>query len=226
MTSDIMIRQLLHLLVLLLVSAPVQAGAQRHPGTTEWPSVERILHLLEEGYTENVRPQTAGLTQIMVFPDSFAPARVDSLLDGLERFAISSEHRRVQGVALFRLSQGGMESSARTIPGIAARLVRIHENSSTPHIRDEAVTMLGEQVERDVAVAALLRIAVRDSAQQRSPEGALRAVWSLTRLGPEGEAALRMLHARGLVREPRARHSMREIAIRRGWERRRSEDDS
>jgi hypothetical protein len=215
-----------HLLVLLLVSAPVQAASQPHPSPTEWPPVERLLRLFEEAYRDNVRPQTAGVTRIMVFPDSFAPARVDSLLGGLERFAISSEHRAVQSMALITLSRGGMDNRRLAIPGIAARLVRIHENSSTPRIRDEAVTMLGEQVEREIAVEALLRIAVRDSSQQRSPEGALRAVWSLTRLGPQGEAALRMLHARRLVREPTARHSMREIAIRRGWERRRSEDDS
>lgn len=225
--SEIMITRLLHVLVLLLLSVPVQGASQQDPrATTEWPSVERILHQFEEAYRDNVRPQTAGLTQIMVFPDSFLPARVDSLLDGLERFAISSEHRRVQIMAFVRLSGGGMATSRRPLPGIAARLVRIHENASTPHIRDEAVTRLGLQAEREVAVAALQRIAVGDSAQQRSPQAAFRAVWALTGIGPEGEAVLRRLHARGLVREPTARHSMREIAIRRGWERRPGDEGS
>ncbi len=222
-----MTTRLLHVLVLLLLSVPVQGASQQDPrATTEWPSVERILCLFEEAYRDNVRPQTAGLTQIMVFPDSFLPERVDSLLDGLERFAISSEHQRVQMMAFVTLSGGGMATSRRPLPGIAARLVRIHENASTPHIRDEAVTRLGLQAEREVAVAALQRIAVRDSAQQRSREGALRALSALSRLGPEGEAALRMLHARRLVREPTARHYMRELAIRRGWERRPGDEGS
>lgn len=203
----------------LLTALPAAVIAQeQHVRRADWPSVRQMLAHFEQVQRGTSRGSLGAISAVLTRPDSFPPAMVDSLLDGLQRLATTSDHPQVQNGALSWLAGAGRESQENPIPGVVERLEAVYEQACSPVVRKAAVRQLGSQAERTEAVQVLRVIATQDSSRQRAPEAANEAVWGLTHLGPEGQSALREIHSRGLVRERTARNSVRDIAVQRGWE--------
>lgn len=156
------------------------------------------------------------------------PALVNTMLDSLERVALTSPEADQRRAAITRISAAGWTRrgpdsavSLPPYPGIVARLARIYRQTDDWSVRHAIMSLIIPQAERAEAVAFLAEVA-REPPAQAPPEGVFldappsplpaEAVGALTRMGPEGRAALQRLHNEGAVREPTARVYLDRLA--------------
>lgn len=97
------------------------------------------------------------------------------------------------------LLSAGSERSTQPMPGVVGRIERIYDEASAHILRLTIVGGMGSVADRDAASVFLSGLATKRGLEAR------HAVGSLQRLGAEGEAALRTLHAEGTVVDPWAR---------------------
>lgn len=188
------------------VFAPRVSEAQTD-STPSWPSVAQMLLTFE---TEMARSDgrgriPAGVTHTLAHADSFAPARVDSLLDGLQRLALTSENNRVALMAVVVLASSADRHSARPLAGVTDRLRSIIDGAASSGARRTAMHRLPLQCDVTTAVRALEAEAASTPEAQSYPGSARDAVALLRDTGGRGREALLRLHRGRRVQEPEAR---------------------
>ena len=167
------------------------------------PSVERMLQVFEEDAVQNRTGGTEGIVAVqwaLQHRTEIAPAKLDSLLAGLERMATGSPTRLARVRAVIQL---GRDSTGFD------RMLRVYQAAAAyPEVRDMAISSMPDptlpaQVE---AWIALLRgMVVQPEGQEDFPEAPFEAMRALYALKAPGIAALRDLHQRGAARNPSVR---------------------
>lgn len=171
-----------------------------------------------------------------------APAVVNARLDSLEQIALTSNNPEARSAAVLAISAPGRwwqrtqddqktPPTAVRYPGIVARLARIYRQSDDYGVRYSIISLMMPQAERAEAVSFLEEVVEEpgpDPVQPRPGAAvvandavfplAYEAVGALTRMGPQGRAALQRLYVSGTVREPMARALLEKLA-RQGFER-------
>ena len=179
------------------------AGAQSSPPGGALPSAERMLQVFEEDAAANRTGGTEGIAAVqwaLVHPAQVAPAKLDSVLAGLERMATRSPTRLARVRAVIQL---GRDSTG------FARMMRVYRAAAAhPEVRDMVISSVRKPtVPREVeAWIALLRgLVVQPAGAEDFPEAAFEAMRQLYALEAPGIAALRDLHQRGAARNPDVR---------------------
>ena len=185
-----------------VVTAFAPAGAQSlQPRTL--PPVERMLRTFEEdtraGRTMGPDGEAA-VQYALMHMTQVEPAKLDSILAGLERIAIGSDARlsRVRAVLQLGRDSTGFE-----------RMLRIYRASAAhPEVRDMVMSNVDRPKEPQQVEAwiTLLRGIVTEPADAEDfPDAPFEAMRQLYALGAPGIAALRDLHTRGTARNPQVR---------------------
>jgi len=168
-----------------------------------------------------------------------APDVVSRRVDSLERAALMSDNHDRQfdaALALLRPGTWWHRSSRDTVPpaeirypGIVARVARVYRESRDNGVRRLILRWMPYQAERTEAVAFLeeaAQEAPRESPPSPPPSegvivgsdgflleaGPTMVVSVLADMGPEGQTALRRLHANGTVRDSWARAALEKLA--------------
>jgi len=162
------------------------------------------------------------------------PAVVSAQLDSLERIALTdaSQDRRVKAITRMA-SAGWITTEARRgavpievrYPGVVERLARTYDKNDEYGIRYYVISLMMTQAEQAQAAAFLERVAQTPVEPGPAPPPGVMvvtdtpslptlAIGALLHVGPEGEAALRRLHAAGTVQEPGARRELENLAKR------------
>lgn len=79
-------------------------------------------------------------------------------------------------------------------------------------LRMRVLGTLSVQAERPAAIAFVRRIAMQEPRHEDFPGAVHEAIATLLAMHDEGRAALRELHARGLVRDPEERRGLDHLA--------------
>ncbi|HEX6751169.1 MAG TPA: hypothetical protein VF092_28015 [Longimicrobium sp.] len=184
----------------MAIAAP--AGAQSLQ-QRELPPAERMLRTFEEdtraGRTMGPDGEAAVQYALTHMPQ-VEPAKLDSILAGLERIALTSDARlsRVRAVMQLGRDSTGFE-----------RMLRIYRASAAhPEVRDMVLSTIDtpKEPQQLQALITLLRGIVVAPAGQEDFEGAsVEAMRQLYALKAPGIAALRDLHAKNLARNPEVR---------------------
>ncbi|HEX8242138.1 MAG TPA: hypothetical protein VF541_01535 [Longimicrobium sp.] len=169
----------------------------------ELPSAERMLRTFEDdtraGRTMGADGEAA-VQYALMHPAQVQPAKLDSVLAGLERIATTSDARLSRVRAVMQLGRDSTEFD---------RMLRIYRASAAhPEVRDMVMSSIGRprQPQQVEAWITLLRGIVVAPAGQEDFEGAsFEAMRQLYALGEPGIAALRDLNARNLARNPEVR---------------------
>lgn len=160
---------------------------------------------------------------ILDLPRSYA-ARQDSLLNGLERFGLTSPDGVVRRRAVRLIARAGDVRPGHTaIPGIVSRLRRIYlaqAEIDPAMVRSTIRALLPGQTERAAAVALLRAVAAEPDDRGPDPvhgyfsvgEPRADALAQLAKLGEEGRAALREMHRSGEAKSPQARIILDQMA--------------
>ncbi len=194
-------------------SAAAQAAAQPAAPADpprELPSAERMLTVFVEDAEAGRDGGTEGIVAVQYAvrnPARVPPARLDSLLAGLERIAVTSEGRRARVRAVMQLSR--MEDSAGF-----ERMMRVYRDASAhPDVRDMVVsTMHKPKLRRhmDAWVALLAGLVTAPAEVEEFPNSRFEAMKFLLALGAPGQEALIRIHRRNLARDPEVRATLAE----------------
>ncbi len=157
--------------------------------------------------------------------DQVPSETVSSLLDGLERLALTTDVQVVRQSAVAELAAFGTQASyiPDPMPGILPRLLRIYRSTDDMFTRSSILVDLRWMVERAEAVAFLTEVAQQDSTNEDFEGAAESAVRSLGLAGPLGASALRSLDEQGLVKDRDASGLLRAYS-RHGYQHRSSSD--
>jgi hypothetical protein len=212
------------LLALLVSAAPLPAQTPFSERARSW-AVDSVLSHFERDVRARVINSLGSdlVFTIISLPAAFAPRR-DSLLDGLERMALTSDNEHVRHVAAARIAFAGrVDETASPLPGIMARLTRIYHAHADPLVRISIRNSMPGQAERRAA-AALLRVIASEADPTndgRGPHGLFsvgdprtEALSRLAEMGAEGRAVLQAMHQSGEARGPQARAILARMAHR------------
>jgi hypothetical protein len=194
------------------------------PGRTE--PADSILARFEHDVRTHAVPALGPSLVSQALRDARAPlARRDSVLDGLESMALTSESRETRQAAALYLAVAGESERTPPMAGIVERLLRIYRGNPTWLVRSTVMDQLPRQHERHAAAAFLRTVAAeRDTSTRVSPvhghftQGDLRtaALARLAEMGDDGRAVLQAMHRNGEARSPQARIVLDDMA-RRGF---------
>ena len=204
----------------LLIVAPLVTSAlvaSASSAAAQQPSADALLQRLEQAHRDRTADEQPAVAAVLEQAASAAPARVDSLLSGLQRLATGSDSRRVRTVAVTALATAGGEDRPSPAAGVVARLMDVYRTADDALIRAEALALVAHQADRAAAVQALRGVATQEAAELRADDAGRCAVWGLASL--DAEDTLRELHRTGAVREAEARRALQVIADSLGWER-------
>ena len=213
------------MLLLLFGCAPLRAQAERADRARTWP-VESVLARFEADIRAHV-VQSLGARvtyDIIYLPRVYAP-RQDSLLDGLERLALTSENAKVRQEATAMIAFAGQVGRPTPpLPGVLPRLLRIYRSNTQWLVRALIRDQMPEQVERRAAAAFLRSVAAEpDTSSGSGPHGYFshgdprtEAVARLAEMGEEGRAVLQAMHRSREARSPQVRTLLDDMA-RRGF---------
>ncbi len=142
----------------------------------------------------------------------YRPVVVDSILDGLERLALTSDNQRVRIAAAIWLGTPGEMDPPR--PGIVDRLSRVYRTCDDQAVRRALVGPAFSQRDTAAALQFLEMVARDDRPEDRGSDEppARGAVQYLARLGPRGRAVLERLQREGGVKNPVARANLNYLA--------------
>lgn len=208
--------------LLLLGCAPLRAQAGQTTSTRTW-GVDSMLARFEHDVHTNA-VQEVGVAQIMrLLRDPGASgARRDSLLNGMERLALTGRTRDIRHAGALYLAVAGTFDMPTPARGVVARLVRTYRVQDDPAVRLTIRNQLPLQVERPAAAAFLRAIAAEpDSSSGRGPHGYFshgdprtEALARLAEMGEVGRAVLQAMHRSGEARSPQARITLDNMAQR------------
>ncbi len=198
-------------LAILLLPAALHAQAP-------WSAADELARfdreLREEGRagTGNFR------VRFILTTSGIPPARRDSVVDGLTQFALTSDHATVRHAATAMLAEAGGRNQEHPVPGVAARLASIYDQSSDITVRFSILQRVDLLNDQGSAVSFLKRVAVRPEKKPEvyfdEPDEPTRALVALARMGLPGRAALRELDRQGAVRSQIGRAFLSRIAPR------------
>jgi hypothetical protein len=204
---------------------PLLAQADQVDRARTWP-VDSVLARLEADVRAN-RVQGMGARvayDVIYLPSAFAP-RQDSLMDGLERLALTSDHDAVRREATSLIAFAGQVGRpSPPLRGVFPRLLRIYRSNTAWLVRALIRDQMPEQAERRAAAAFLRSIATEaDSNSGVAPHGYFaigdprtEAVARLAEMGEEGRSVLRAMHQNREARSPQVRIMLDDMA-RRGF---------
>lgn len=135
------------------------------------------------------------------FPEKYSPARVDSLLDGFERIALTAEEN-VAGEAAASIASA---ASAWHAPrGSFDRLLRVYQRSNSRAVRWMIVGSAQWSREHQRAIRFYESIATQDDANRDFDGSPFLAAEGLRLMGKDGLAVLTNLYNTKLMRDPKA----------------------
>jgi hypothetical protein len=184
----------------LVIAAP--AAAQSSP-PGPLPSAERMLQVFEEDAVENRTGGTEGIAAVqwaLMHPTQVAPAKLDSVLAGLEQLATHSPTRLARVRAVIQL---GRDSTGFD------RMLRVYRAAAAfPEVRDMAISSMPRPLQPaqvDAWIGLLRALVVQPEGAEDFPDAAFEAMRQLYALKEPGIAVLRDLHQRGAARNPAVR---------------------
>jgi hypothetical protein len=184
----------------LVIAAP--AAAQSSP-PGPLPSAERMLQVFEEDAVENRTGGTEGIAAVqwaLMHPTQVAPAKLDSVLAGLEQLATHSPTRLARVRAVIQL---GRDSTGFD------RMLRVYRAAAAfPEVRDMAISSMPRPLQPaqvDAWIGLLRALVVQPEGAEDFPEAPFEAMRQLYALKEPGIAVLRDLHQRGAARNPAVR---------------------
>jgi hypothetical protein len=211
------------LCLLAASSLEAQSGWTDRPRTLP---VDSVLARFEAGERSRANPNAANrlVYDILYLPRVYS-ARKDSLLDGLERMALTSDAHRVRLAATSFIAFAGQ--GGHVVPGggsVLARLLRVYRAGDRADVRLTIINRLPLLTERREAAAFLRTIAAEaDTSGGQGPHGyfshgdlRIEALARLAEMGEEGRAVLQAMHRSGEGRSPQARAILESMA-RRGF---------
>jgi len=179
------------------------AGAQSSPPGGALPSAERMLQVFEEDAVENRTGGTEGIAAVqwaLMHKTQVAPAKLDSVLAGLERMATQSATRLARVRAVIQL---GRDSTGFD------RMMRVYRAAAAyPEVRDMAISSMPDPKlprQLDAWIALLRGLVVQPEGGEDFPNASFEAMRQLYALKAPGIAALIDLHRRGAARNPAVR---------------------
>jgi hypothetical protein len=177
--------------------------AQSSPPGGALPGVERMLQVFEEDAVESRTGGTEGIAAVqwaLMHPKLVAPAKLDSVLAGLERMATQSPTRLARVRAVIQL---GRDSTGFD------RMLRLYRAAAAfPEVRDMAISSMPDPklpAQVDAWIALLRSIVVQPEGGEDFPDAPFEAMRQLYALKAPGIAVLRDLHQRGAARNPAVR---------------------
>lgn len=191
----------------------------RYPGSTpgsytgvDVPAVPVMLARLDSDHPGPSGP-AAGIGAVLRHADRLPVAMIDSVLDGLQRLALTSPRPEVRTHAVGLLATAGKHwPKARSLQA-GNRLAAIYRGTSDPDLKALLVGLsLAWLAEPGPALPVLRDVATQAESRQDFPEASVWAVESLARMGDPGRAVLRDLHRRGAVRSVAARSRLDALA--------------
>lgn len=188
----------LRLLTFAVLTGPVSVRAQSKIQVS--PSrmgAHEVLTRLERGDHTGKRSASS----IVREPEKYPRARVDSVIEGLERLALRSKSGMVRSEAAATLTMAGAANSP--IPGVFERTLGVYHRSSDNLARGMIISFMYHQRDRARAISFLKSVAAQDSAHADYPEAPFRAAQTLSEMGPDGRSALAKLHRTGALRDSR-----------------------
>lgn len=136
------------------------------------------------------------------------------LLAGLEQAVLQNPNALVRTRAVSIFASVGSRRRPDPVPGIAQRMLRMHQRSSDPVVRATLLADMGLSAEPQVVVRFVGSVATGDPRSADFPGAANYAISALVAMGDVGRPVLRDLHERDMVREPEARVRLGELAKR------------
>jgi hypothetical protein len=153
------------------------------------------------------------LGSVLGHADRLPVAMIDSVLDGLQRLALTSPRREVRTHAVSLLATAGRHWPKARSPRAGNRLAAIYRGTSDTGLQALLVGMsLPQLAEPGPALPVLREVAMQAESQEDFPEASVWALGSLVRMGDPGRAVLRDLHRRGAVRSAAARSRLNALA--------------
>ena len=178
-----------------VVLAMSSAQAQIAPPAVELRGVAEIIADYENS-------ESVGLSSIMWDVHGYSRARIDSLLDGIERLVSTAKFPATRASAAFAL--GNAASAGKPVPGVFDRLVGLYSRSSDELVKRAVVWTMADQRERVRAIAFLKSVATEKPDQEDFTQASVSAVSTLSRMGAVGRSALLELRDAGAIHDPRA----------------------
>lgn len=187
------------------------------------------LAIIEQlgGWPPGSAPPASARCPAPAAPRVTDPAPVDARLDSLEQIALTADDPEQRIDAVVRVGNAGLDGVAEACkeitppdvrhPGVVARLASLYGQLDDDRPRNLIITLMMGQSERTDAVAFLERLARDPVRPERRDEEARRLrqlLNALSRMGPQGRAALERLHAEGAVQEPAGRRYLDQLAKR------------
>ncbi len=194
---------------LVLLLSPLRLHAQ-----VEWSTTE------EKARFERERTSDLGFIRVrrLLVEPGVPVAKRDSVVDGLVQFALHSGQPRARVAAVSMLSMVAEKSEPRSVPGVAARLAYIYDQSDDYSVRSGILSRIFLLSDQTSAVNFLKRVAARPERKPEvyfdEPDEPTRALVALARMGLPGRAALRELDRQGAVQSQIGRAFLSRIAPR------------
>jgi len=187
------------LLTLALLILPLKAGGQ---GTSRIAPPTKGAHEVLAIFEKNAQ---IGLSyappDIVRHPENYPRARVDSVIDGLERLALSADPQFVGSSAAAALTIAGAAESA--LPGIFGRVLSVYRRSSSAVVRGMILQCMYYENDRGRAIAFLKSVAAQDPANRDFDGAPFMAAMALREMAEDGRVALTDLRDKNLLRDPR-----------------------
>jgi len=190
-------------LAMLAAFTASPAAAQSSPPGGALPAAERMLQVFEEDAVENRTGGTEGIAAVqwaLMHPREVAPAKLDSVLSGLERMATQSGTRLARVRAVIQL---GRDSTGFD------RMMRVYRAAAAhPEVRDMALSSWPDPktpAQTAAWITFLRGIVVQPEGGEDFPDAPFEAMRQLYALKEPGIAALRDLHQRNAARNPAVR---------------------
>lgn len=191
------------LLALVIALMPASVAGQRPE------SADSILAIVMLG-AETPSMSGQGLVQqLFLHPSQFGPGVRDAVAVGLEEIVRQNVGtREFRQSVVVELANAGSRDSDDPMPGAAAQLVALHDETDDPVIKLVIVGMLAQAADAETAADFLTKVAKRDG------PAAARAIVALEQLGAPGRSALVRLHRDSTVRDPDAQTTLKASARR------------
>jgi hypothetical protein len=155
---------------------------------------------------------TVELTSVLLGRADYPSANLDSVLEGLERVALTGTSSSLRAEAALSLSLPGSRRALRPRSGTVARLERIYRRSDNPEVRGAIIAGLAHSVEQARALAFLEDVATEEPADY--PGAALDALAAISAHEKQGSGVLKRLHETGVVHDQHARQWLDLVASR------------
>jgi hypothetical protein len=163
-------------------------------------SAQEILAKLE---LDAVRNGQSSVSWLVRHPEKYARQKLDSVLDGLEKLALTAESEFVRGSAAASLASAG--TADNPLPNVLERIIAVYRRADDPLVRRMILGRMNIQKDRSRAIAFLRTVATESSANEDYEDASWEAVSMLNLMGSEGRAVLIDLRDKGALRTPKAR---------------------